>query len=375
MAFQTQRNFVERKRSAQQDTPVVSAPVSEYNQFEEDLKHATIFVSVASFRDSQCPFTVADIFAKAKYPGRVKVGICQQNAPEDVDCLSHSGITPFLRNIRVMRLVADEARGPVYARALIEQNLFQDEAYYLVIDSHTLFSWDWDVQCIEQLVKCPSEKPVLTCYPMDYDLKTRKLPPPTEPPLFLKFRNFHPRLGFSQQDPVRFRYLPPTPQPSLFWAAGFSFTLGEVVREVPYDINLQYVFLGEEITMAARLYTHGYDTFAPMTNILFHYTSRTYRPVFWSLFYKKDGQCAVSHEVRTARKELEEEGNNKMTLLLSGEPIPAPYGLGTVRTLAEFEDFVGLDLKAKTFRRHSARGLTARATPEEMYYKYGLSAQ
>ena len=331
----------------------------------------SIFVSVASYRDSECPKTVADCFEKATYPGRVMVGVCQQNDPGDVDCLASATAQRFLPNIRVLRLQADEARGPVYARALIEQNLFHDELYYLVVDSHTLFSPGWDVECIRQLTLCPSLKPVLTCYPPEYDIRTRQLPI-EQPATFLRFRDFHPRIGFTQQDPVRYKHPPPRPQPSLFWAAGFSFTLGEVVRTVPYDIHLEYVFLGEESSMAVRLWTHGYDIFAPMTNLVFHYTSRTYRPVFWERFYKKDGHSKVPHEVREQRKQLEAQGNARIKRLLAGEPLEAPYGLGTERTLLQFQEYTGLDFMSKGAARHTKLGLSPNADEEERYCKYGM---
>jgi len=348
----------------------------EEGPLESDLKHGTIFVSVPSYRDPECPHTVADIFEKATYPGRVFVGVCQQNEPQDTDCLTTTTAQRFLPNIRVMRLSASEARGPVYARALIEQQLFRDEAYYLNVDSHTLFIPGWDVEAIQQLAMCPSEKPVLTCYPPDYDISSRQLPA-EQPAVFLKFRGFHPKLGFSEQDPVRFRHTPTEPQPSLFWAGGFSFTLGEVVRQVPFDINLQYIFLGEEITMAARLYTHGFDTFAPMRNIVYHYTPRKTatgapRPLFWEQFYKKDGKCKVTSDVREERKLLEQSGNRRMRALLKGELDDVTYGLGTTRTLQQFQDFIGLDFNERLCKRHSKLGLTLEASDAEKYCKYGM---
>src|ERR1700761_9231906 len=47
----------------------------------------TIFVSVASYRDPECPLTVFDCLEKAKCPLRVVIGVCQQNYPVDVDVM------------------------------------------------------------------------------------------------------------------------------------------------------------------------------------------------------------------------------------------------------------------------------------------------
>jgi hypothetical protein len=54
------------------------------------------------------------------------------------------------------------------------------------------------------------------------------------------------------------------PVPSLLWAAGFSFGRAAPWRElVPYDPRLLDLFFGEEPSTAARLWTHGFDCFAP----------------------------------------------------------------------------------------------------------------
>jgi len=348
---------------------------SELQPFENELKHGTIFVSIPSYRDPECSKTLADCFDKAKYPGRVFVGVCQQNEVTDEDCLASVTAQHFLPNIRVLRISADEARGPVYARALIEQNLYRDESYYMLIDSHTLFVPGWDEECIKQLALCNSMKPVLTCYPAEYDIKTRQMPV-HQNATFLKFRDFHPRIGFTQQDPVRYKFPPPRPQPSLLWGAGFSFTLGEVIKTVPYDINLQYVFLGEEISMAARLWTSGYDLFAPMTNIVFHHSSRVYRPVFWEKFYKKNGKSLVPDEVREERKRLEAQGNARIHSLLTGAIPPGSdqWGLGTERTLIEFQEYTGIDFISKSAARHARLGLSPHADEEEKYSKYGIQS-
>src|SRR5260221_13345699 len=46
-----------------------------------------IFVSIASYRDTECQWTVKDLFEKARHPERVFAGICWQFiAAEDADC-------------------------------------------------------------------------------------------------------------------------------------------------------------------------------------------------------------------------------------------------------------------------------------------------
>ena len=52
---------------------------------------------------------------------------------------------------------------------------------------------------------------------------------------------------------------PSSPVPSLFWAAGFSFSHASALAEVPYDASLKFLFFGEETSMASRYWSHGWS--------------------------------------------------------------------------------------------------------------------
>lgn len=61
----------------------------------------TIFVSIASFRDPECQWTVKDLFEKANDPSRVYVGICWQydkENSEDSNCFLEK--YPFPKQVR-----------------------------------------------------------------------------------------------------------------------------------------------------------------------------------------------------------------------------------------------------------------------------------
>lgn len=336
----------------------------------------TIFVSLASYRDQECNNTLFDLFTKAKHPNRVFVGICQQNAPGDEDCITPR-ITPFLNRIRILRMSHFDAQGPTYARALIEQELYNGELFYMQIDSHMLFVQDWDELCIHQLALCPSEKPILTTYPNDFDRITRKsvvLPNGSKhplgsiPPTFLRFREFHKRLKFTEQEKNNFITVPEIPQPSLFWAANFSFSLGDLVRQVPYDDNCPFLFLGEEMGMAIRYFTHGWDFFAPGINIAYHLLKRTYRNTFWEQVYKKN--CVVDDDTRLRRKQLEEFAVQRTTNMIYGNlPETDPYNLGNVRTVKEWEQYTGINIRKQTAHPRSYLGLSPFASYDESKFK------
>jgi hypothetical protein len=57
------------------------------------------------------------------------------------------------------------------------------------------------------------------------------------------------------------------PVPARFYSAHFCFTLGAFSLEVQH--NPEYYFHGEEISIAVRAFTHGYDLFHPHRVLLF----------------------------------------------------------------------------------------------------------
>ena len=84
-----------------------------------------------------------------------------------------------------------------------------------------------------------------------------------------------------------------TPVPCLLWAAGFNFGRAlELLDLVPYDPHLNYIFFGEEESMAARLYTHGFDCFAPPEAVIYHLWTRDHRPTFQMV--KPPNMCSAN---------------------------------------------------------------------------------
>ena len=44
----------------------------------------------------------------------------------------------------------------------------------------------------------------------------------------------------------------------------------DFVREVPFDPFLPWIFMGEEVSLSARLWTSGYDIFSPSKSVTSH---------------------------------------------------------------------------------------------------------
>jgi hypothetical protein len=78
------------------------------------------------------------------------------------------------------------------------------------------------------------------------------------------------------------------PQLEPYWAAGFSFSRGHFVVNVPYDLYQPMIFQGEEMSIGIRGFTIGYDYFAPQRSVCFHHYAsqdtshkRDKVPKFW----------------------------------------------------------------------------------------------
>jgi len=68
-----------------------------------------IFVNIAAYRDTECQWTVKDLFEKARAPERIFVGLCWQFVPEeDQDCF----LVPSPRPEQT-RIVEFDAKGKV----------------------------------------------------------------------------------------------------------------------------------------------------------------------------------------------------------------------------------------------------------------------
>ena len=300
-----------------------------FSQSEE-----TIFVSIASYRDSECMNTIKDLFAKAKNPSRIFIGVVEQNSAKHTEQCVPTDFQ-YHDNVRKISIPNGEAKGPCYARYLCS-TLYRNESYFLQIDSHSTFTQDWDVKAIGSLKKCPAAKPILSGYPHDdaaYDINEAAVP-------VLCDSSWNGD-GLPQLKAVvkSKEAVGDTPKPIPFTSGGFLFAPGSLVREVPYDPTLHHLFQGEEILYTARAWTSGYDIFTSPVNIVLHKYTRKDEPKFWNDIpnWKADQQKAA----KRVRQILALETPH----ITPGQD---PYGLGSKRTIQQYWDFAGLDPKTKT---------------------------
>ena len=128
--------------------------------------------------------------------------------------------------------------------------------------------------------------------------------------------------------------------PTSYVAGGFLFADGHIVKNVPFDPTLDYLFTGEEILHSIRIWTSGYDIYTPNENIAFHEYTRPDVPKIW-----------------TDQEYSDTDAINKVKILIgleskSKELINYKYGLGNKRTLQQYYDFAGIDIKNKKINKN-----------------------
>jgi hypothetical protein len=236
------------------------------------LDNETIFVSIPSYRDIDCKNTLNSLYTKAKNPHLIYVGVFEQNDDKcpDEKCRIDS---KYQNNIRYKYINYTEAKGPFYARSVINNNLYRGEKYYLMIDAHTLFLNNWDERMKNQLnflKKKGVRKPIISSYPHHQDFhKSREIHNEKRhvTTLICDIINAksYPTETLALEKPSGIFYK------SLLLGAGYLFTYGEFFKEIKLDESIQHIFSGEEILLGILAYTHGWDIYSPAYMNLFHY--------------------------------------------------------------------------------------------------------
>ena len=306
------------------------------------LAQPTIFVSVASYRDDQCFKTIEEMFAKAARPDRVFVGVVEQNkyddkvAAERENCIRR-GTVPQ-KQVQRMKLDYTEARGPTKARQLAA-TLWKGQTYFMQIDSHITFVKNWDEIAIAELKKCPNpERTVLTAYPLDDQSYTEKS---TELVGMCGSKLNDDGLPVPTAKMLQPSVFGGKPKRTAFVAAGFFFVHADWLKKVPFDPGLDHLFQGEEILLAARSHTAGYDMYMPSRNITLHSYLRHEKPKFWSDLKGWDYQNEKRKSEKRARR-----------ILGLDSPVVGPgtdnYGLGMLRSIESYWKLAGIDPHSKT---------------------------
>jgi hypothetical protein len=209
-----------------------------------------------------------------------------------------------------------------------------DSDWYLQVDSHTRFVPGWDERLVAIAERTGAAKPIVTAYPAAYD-PAQELDGAAQPTAIVLSgwtadglpEVCHVFLTCEQQ--------PPKPVRARFLAAGFLFAPGTFVREVRYDEKIY--FMGEEINLATRAFTHGYDLFHPAEILAWHYYLREDAPHHWD-------DHATAEE---PWYELDRAGRRRVRTLLTW-PMFGELAQGEARTMADYQAYAGIDFQRRT---------------------------
>jgi len=314
-----------------------------------------IFVQIASYRDPELENTVKSMIENAKKPNNLRIGICRQYHPEDgFDTLNEYRKD---KRFRILDVLYTESNGVCWARNQVQQ-LYGGEEYTLQIDSHMRFEKNWDdefIKMIKQLQKKGFKKPLLTGYVSSFN-------PENDPeervkePWRMVFDRFIPEGAVF--------FLPETipgweklkePVTSRFYSAHFAFSVGQFSTEVQHDP--EFYFHGEEISIAARAYTHGYDLFHPHKTLIWHEYTRKGRTKQWDDDSDWVNKNNVSHS------------KNRKLFSMDGEVNDLDfgvYGFGTERTLTDYEIYSGLRFSRRAVQQYT---LDKNYPPNPMVYE------
>ncbi len=307
---------------------------------------SNIFIQIASYRDPQLILTVEDCIKNAKNPENLVFCIAHQFSDDDAfskDIDKYRDDSRF----KIIDIPYKEARGACWARNLIQQR-YDNETYTLQIDSHHRFTENWDEQLINMLLHLQSKghkKPLLTSYISSFNPENDPDERGTEP-WWMTFDRFIPEgaIFFLPAGIPNWRELT-EPVPARFYSAHFAFTLGQFSKEVQHDP--QMYFHGEEISIAVRAYTHGYDLFHPHKIIAYHEYTRKGRTKQWD----DDPEWGQKNNASHLR--------NRTLFGMDGECSPCTknsfghYWFGTERTLEEYEAYAGISFKKRAVQQYT----------------------
>lgn len=297
----------------------------------------TIFMGTVAFRDgTRCGETLFSALLRAEHPERVVLGVVDQVFKKDLRCLdvycklakaewtNSTDDCPYRSQIRVDLQDAGKSRGPSFARHY-RQLLIEEEEFCMQVDSHTVFTKDWDTNMIQDWNATENEMAVITTYPHHiwdgfFDADNGTNTPPTGLP-----HNCDVQVGgfglvrLSQSKIINDMF---RPQLGNLWGGGLVFSKCHAERRVKVDSKTQWQFDGEEYMRAALLWVSGYDMYTP--------TGKGH-----AIYHNYTAVPALYHELkvdRAKRDKEEEHGTNRIRLHMGMEF----EGLIDTRDLKEF---------------------------------------
>ncbi|XGA81023.1 hypothetical protein OR573_05045 [Halomonas sp. CH40] len=310
-------------------------------------ENSNLFISIAAFCDPFLRFTIESLFNQASEPEKLFLGIVDQSHESQqtwISTLAHAD------QIRYLHIDPLHSKGVSWARHLA-QTLYDDEKYFLQIDSHTWFTPNWDGVLRQHMENLQTihPRPVLSIYPPGFEFDANGQPSQkSNISKSLAIFEVKPDQSLTPDNPVltfRVTYQPAPQDRRTYYACGFHIaggfllTLGHFVREVPYDP--QFYFHGEEQHLALRAFTHGWEIFHPSFSEvpLFHLYKQP-NTTSSNLHWRQD--LDIKRPVKWTQRRA--SARQRLSKLIDNQLAP-PYSLGNARSLDDFILRSGIDYR------------------------------
>jgi glycosyltransferase involved in cell wall biosynthesis len=294
-----------------------------------------IFVSIASYRDTEITKTLKSALSNARYPKDLNFSVLTQDIPK-----RHPNLD-FVPNLNHLQMNYKDAKGAGYARKILMDE-YDGEDFFFQTDSHMRFAPNWDVRMITMTEQAKdlanTEKIILSQFPAPYKVFTNgkdHFPEQdnafwTTPSWTSVVRTYNHLWAGNRE----FMSDKTKPCPSWTVLAGYIFAPGNIVEEVPYDERIS--FMGEELCFAVRAYTRGWKIYAPHEMLLWHYYSRKGHPKVWT--QRDDSGREISW------REREEESFRLQKEILTGVE-KGIYGVGDQKLYRQYQKMIGINFK------------------------------
>ena len=292
-----------------------------------------IFISVAAYRDLELPKTLRNMVAKSSGQHELVFSVVSQDIPSKHPDLS------FIDNLHYTKIKYNKAKGAGFARKLAME-YYNDEDFFYQIDSHMRFAENWDLKLLnmynESVELANTEKIILSQFPApfevhtdgnDYYIKGDK--DFWDDPSWTSVVNTWTGVWAGKREIMNDFSKPHKSHTVL---AAHIFAPGYFVKEIPYDERI--CFMGEELCIAIRAYTRGWQIYAPNEMISWHY-------------YKREGQAKVWSQMddslrETKWMELEAISQTVQKNVLLGKE-QGIYGIGDYDKYLEYQEMIGID--------------------------------
>lgn len=315
------------------------------------IKDGTIFVSIPSYRDTECRDTVYNMFERAKYPDRIFAGVVQQNKldKKEEDCFDKCSDCKRRKesgHIKVKNFDFKDAKGPCFARYEASK-LWDGEQYYMEIDSHTDFVEDWDEIFLSELKATNDPKAIIGGYPPTPEqmekIKNGKNEFPMMCHVFINDDGLPQVKAKMVKSPSN---MLPVPVP--FLGSNLKLMPYTALFDVPYDPHLNFLFFGEELLHSARLWTSGYNFYAPIKIVASHKYGRAGSPKFWN--DQKNYENCRKQAIKRVKFML---GLNKKSDVPEDFATELEeFGMGYQRSLTDYWKLLDVDLNKKKANSH-----------------------